>query len=57
MREHQRNILLYKENDFIDMYNRMVAAFNELNAFVGPFLNQAFGPNFAASSRVPLPRV
>ena len=57
MREAQRGILIYKENDFIDMYNRFVEAFNELNAFVGPFINKAFGANFLASSRAPLPKV
>jgi hypothetical protein len=57
MRESQRGILIYKENDFIDMHNRFVEAFNELNASVAPFINQAFGANFLATPRVPLLRV
>lgn len=56
MLRQQKKTLVYKQNDFIDMYNRLVDAFNELDAFVRPFVTTAFGPAFATTSKSHLPR-
>ena len=56
MREQLRSVRIYKENDFIDIYNRMVGAYNQLDAVIGPIISCAFGGNFAPSSKVFLPR-
>jgi hypothetical protein len=53
----QKKILVYNENDFIDIHNRMVEAYSELDAFVSPFTNQAFGQAFSSVSKSPLPKV
>jgi len=53
----QKKMLVYKENDFIDMFNRIVDAFNELDKFVNETVSKAFGPSFSAGPKSRLPRV
>jgi hypothetical protein len=56
MREQLKGVRVYEENDFIDIYNRMVDAYNQLDAVVGPIISRAFGGNFAPYSKVHVPK-
>ncbi len=56
MLRQQRRKFVYSENEFIDMFNRITDAYLELDEFVKPFIEKAFGPAFGSGVRSYLPR-